>query len=155
MRPEDVLAHTQRMERTIKEMRSKSVKVGLPKENVGGKVYGDGWTVLDNGLVHEYGTPDIPRRSFLRTPFLLNEKAIREFIAKQGKAALNGDIEPKAAMSLIGIKAQKISLKAFDTRGYGKWPDISEETKRRKGSSKPLIDTGTLRQSITWVVTDG
>lgn len=155
MKPEAVLAQTKQMERVIKEMCSKSVKVGLPKEKVGGKVYGNGWTVLDNGVVHEYGTPDIPRRSFLRTPFLINEKAIRKFIAAQSEKVLAGDTTPEAALNLIGIKAQKISLKAFDTRGYGKWPDISDATKAAKGSSKPLIDRSILRQSITWVVTDG
>jgi len=41
---------------------------------------------------------------------------------------------------------------AFLTRGYGEWLDITDATKEAKGSSQVLIDTGTLRNSISYVV---
>ncbi|EAZ1917957.1 hypothetical protein BZD31_26045, partial [Salmonella enterica] len=56
------------------------------------------------------------------------------------------------ALNLIGVVARNISVKAFDTAGYGSWPDITAATKKAKGSSAPLIDTGTLRGAITWEV---
>ena len=36
----------------------------------------------------------------------------------------------------------------------GDWEENSEETKRKKGSDKPLIDTGAMRQAATWQVRD-
>jgi uncharacterized protein YeaC (DUF1315 family) len=56
------------------------------------------------------------------------------------------------ALGIVGAKATNISKEAFVTQGYGKWPDITEETKEQKRSSQTLIDTGTLRNSITWEV---
>ena len=34
------------------------------------------------------------------------------------------------------------------------WPPNSDETAKRKGSERPLVDTGALRQAITYVVRD-
>jgi len=40
-------------------------------------------------------------------------------------------------------------IKQTITRGRAEWPPLSPETIKRKGSSKPLIDTGKLRNSVT------
>ena len=50
---------------------------------------------------------------------------------------------------LLGEKGRSIVLQAFEAGGFGKWPDISEHTKAAKGSSKILIDTAQLKNSIT------
>jgi len=55
-------------------------------------------------------------------------------------------------MELIGVKAQSISQGAFTTKGYGQWQELSPKTVEKKGSSQILIDTGTLRNSITYQV---
>jgi hypothetical protein len=54
--------------------------------------------------------------------------------------------------SFLSVIATNYSKEAFVTRGFGQWPDISQSTKEAKGSSQILIDTGTLRNSITYVV---
>ena len=36
----------------------------------------------------------------------------------------------------------------------GEWQPNAPETVRRKGSDKPLIDTGAMRQAATWQVRD-
>jgi len=93
----------------------------------------------------------IPRRSFLRTPFSIKDKELRRATLKQFIAIFNGR-SINDALGLIGVTAQNISQEAFITRGYGSWKDIATATKTRKGSSQSLVDTGTLRNSITWVV---
>lgn len=40
-------------------------------------------------------------------------------------------------------------IKELFTKTPSEWPPLKPETIRRKGSSKPLIDTGRLRNSIT------
>jgi len=56
------------------------------------------------------------------------------------------------ALGRVGLAARNISVGAFRSKGYGAWPDIERSTKDAKGSSGVLIDTGILRNAITWVV---
>lgn len=149
--PEEMQRHTAKMAGNIKKARSARVAVGLPKENVGGKVYGDGMTVIQVGASHEYGA-GVPRRSFLRVPFRIKEKEMQAAIVKQFRLAFESGQSLQRSMGLIGTQAVNYVKGAFTSRGYGTWPDISEETKDLKGSSQVLIDTGTLRNSITYVV---
>ncbi len=140
------------MAANIAKARRSSVAVGLPAENVGGKVYGDGMTVIRVGTIHEYGAGNNPRRSFLRVPFKANKDQMDAAIAKQFKAVFEDGRKAERALGLIGTEAVNISKGAFTSRGYGAWPDISQATKDAKGSSQVLIDKGILRGSISYIV---
>ena len=154
MTPEQMLKHTSGMLKTMKEVKSKAVFVGLPAEKVGSQIYGDGRSIIANGATHEYGYGPIPQRSFLRAPFDVKRKELTDGIAKQFEAAVNGTISVDTGLGRVGVLATNVSKGAFTSRGYGTWPDITDATKQRKGSGQPLIDTGTLRNSITWVIRD-
>ena len=135
----------------MKALTVNSVFVGLPKEKVGGKVYGDGLSVIAVGAMHEYGFGNNPQRSFLRVPFKTKQKELSSKIAKQFELVANG-LDPVIGLNRIGAIATNISKGAFVTMGYGTWTPITEKTARRKGSTRTLIDNGVLRGSITWVV---
>ena len=134
-----------------------SAYVGLPKDKVGGEVYGDGNTVIKIGAIHEYG-----KRSFLREPLNTKKKDILGTIDNQWKAIFEKGKDAKDALEIIGVKATNISKGAFTTLGYGKWEPITDATlawrKWRsknsgiKYSTQTMIDTGLLRSSITWSV---
>ena len=129
-----------------------TVAVGLPKEKVGGKIYGDdGLSVIQIGAWHEYGEGNNPVRSFLRVPFQMKADEINDFVATQFSKVFKGEKVEKL-LGLVGAKARNISVGAFTSEGYGTWPALSSTTVSAKGSSTPLIDTGTLRNSITWAV---
>lgn len=113
-------------------------------------VYPNGSTVQEVAGRHEFGV-GVPRRSFLRVPFIKEEQQIENFTKLQFKKVIDG-FDAEKALGLIGIKAENIAKEAFEDNGGGTWPDISEQTKRSKGSSGVLIDTGVLRGSITSVV---
>lgn len=151
MSPDEFLKHTTAMAEALKEAQKQAVFVGLPNEKVGGKVYGDGRTVLQNGATHEYGAGPIPQRSFLRTPFATKRKELNEAIAKQFEAIANGQ-KIDIALGRVGVIATNISKGAFTSLGYGDWDAIKPATAQRKGSSQTMIDTGILRGSITWVL---
>tara|TARA_Y100000310_G_scaffold195657_1_gene195633 strand:- start:1817 stop:2401 length:585 start_codon:yes stop_codon:yes gene_type:complete len=53
--PEQMVTQTATMLDEMEKAKKLSTKVGLPKEKVGGKVYGDGSTVISIGAVHEFG----------------------------------------------------------------------------------------------------
>ena len=151
MTPEQMLENTGAYLKNLEKAKRGYVAVGLPSEEVGGTVYDDGQTVAQVGAQHEFGA-GVPRRSFLRTPFTAKQDDLTAAIAKQFEDVFQRGKKAEQALGLIGTVAVNISKGAFTSRGYGEWPDISAATKEDKGSSQVLIDTGTLRNSITYVV---
>ena len=151
MTPEQMLENTGAYLKNVEKAKRGYVAVGLPAEEVGGTVYADGQTVTQVGAQHEYGA-GVPRRSFLRTPFAVKKDDMDKAIAKQFEDVFKRGKAADKALGLIGTVAVNIVKGAFLTRGYGEWLDITDATKEAKGSSQVLIDTGTLRNSISYVV---
>lgn len=158
MTPKQVLELAQKQLKAMERAKNAVVKVGLPKSSTAtSKAYksdGDKTapTVLEVGIWHEYGTQFVPMRSFLRAPFLEKESDLKKAIDGQFKLVLEKGLDVEIALGRVGLVARNISVGAFKTQGYGQWPDIQQSTKDAKGSSGILIDTGLLRNSITWVV---
>lgn len=188
MTPEETLKLTTDYLKNLQAMKTHYVAVGLPAGKVGGKVEGDGTSIIEIGAVHEFGAEinhpggtgymatggkavfarknlmgpvtgfttahkiTIPERSFLRAPFTLKKSEINRAIEKACAAVGAGRTDAVTALNLIGVTARNISVKAFESAGYGTWPDITAATKKAKGSSAPLINTGALRGAITWEV---
>lgn len=104
------------------------------------------------GLYNEFGTENIPVRSFLRLPLETKQRDIVQGMAK-GKAQeaiKEGDI--KRFYEIMGLKAVEIIQEAFSTQGYGNWPPNAPSTIKQKGSSSPLINTSQLRRSVDFDV---
>lgn len=118
------------------------VKVGLPK---GSNDYPDGTSVIMVGTVHEFGSPSrgIPQRSYLRSTVQQSKRKYKSLTKKLTKAIVNGKMDMKKALNIIGLQVTKDVVK--------KITDIkSPSLKSRRGN--PLVDTGHLRQSITFQV---
>lgn len=92
---------------------------------------------------------NIPQRSFLRTPFIVKKGDLEKLLRDQFKLIVEQGKDAIKALKTVGIGAEDISKGAFTTGGYGQWKGLKASTKRKKGSSQTLIDTGTLRSSIT------
>lgn len=116
-------------------------ELGLPKLQAKG-----------DGYVH------IPSRSFLRMPLTTKNRVVKE-LKKQLDAdedaiiayiAKNADFMTLAVM--LGVSAKEVVLQAFETDGFGQWKANSPYTIARKGSAKPLQDTGSLWQKIDYEV---
>lgn len=152
MTPEETLKATTEYLKNLQAMKTNYVAVGLPASKVADKQYEGGVSVIEVGTAHEFGTEDLDERSFLRAPFTLKKSEINRAIQAQVAAVGAGQKDANTALNLIGIVARNISVKAFETGGYGTWPDIKEETKKAKGSSGILVNTGELRGEITWEV---
>ena len=119
-------------------------------------------TVAQIATVHEFGktirqpnmkrTIRIPERSFLRATVDQYREAIarRQVLLSQGYVL--GKFELKPAMELLGQYVVGL-IKQRIANGIA--PPNSPWTIAKKGSSKPLIDTGQLRNSITYKVEVG
>jgi len=151
MNPKDFLKRTTHQFKSMKEMKSKYVAVGILESEATGRIYKNGTSVLEIAAIHEFGAGKNPERSFLRMPQQLKKKEIDKFTNKQLMKVFDG-MNVNKGLGLIGTYATNISQDAFKTGGFGKWPEIEQSTINRKGSSAPLIDTGTLKNSISWEV---
>lgn len=101
------------------------------------------------GAAHEFGTSQLPQRSFLRIPISDNlQKAMEEagaFDENTTKEVLAaGTVVPW--LKKIAIIAEGIVADAFSTGGFGKWV-VSDM--RRKKVAQTLVETQQLRSSIT------
>ncbi len=153
---EKFLSHIAKLGDNIRLAESKEIAVGLPKGfTLTRKVYKKSkLTVLDVGIVHEYGLGNNPVRSFLRVPFSKKSNDIKRYLQIGfSKIADKGDNVIKQ-MELIGAAIKDISLGAFNTKGYGTWLEIKEQTRKKKNTNAILTHTGTLKQSIREVVRD-
>lgn len=114
----------------------------------------DGLTNAEIAAVHEFGTEDghIPERSFLRATFRDQRDKLVAMQVKACKAILAGKMDARRALELIGAWGAG-AVKMFITRGANLAP-LAPITIKRKGSTRPLVDTGQLVNSITFVVVD-
>ena len=142
------LSKLQSITEQMKIAKKTAIKVGIPAD-VG--AYNNGTSIITVATAHEYGL-GVPRRSFIRAPMDKHVSDINKALKSGFESILNGG-DTIQNLNKIGLVAQNISKTSFKTQGDGTWPDITDETKERKGSSKILFDTGRLVQSITsWVV---
>lgn len=93
----------------------------------------------------EFGTPDIPARPFLRAALEANLRRLREIKTRLLQRLYDGHLTPATALAALG-EAHEAQVKAKLTAGP--WTPNAPSTVARKGSSRPLIDTGQLRASI-------
>lgn len=152
MKSKDFLELSKKIEKSLKDIKSKYVAVGILNNPASKLIYNNGESVVEVGLTHEYGLENLPQRSFLRVPFDLKKEDINNFINNQLQIVFEGKTDIDKSLNLIGIFATNISKKAFITKGYGTWKELSPLTIKLKNSSQILIDTGLLRNSINWEV---
>lgn len=94
--------------------------------------------------IHEYGI-GVPMRSFIRS--WARGPDPKPLLRRVAVALANGRIGKAQAQRLMGEILQASCQKNVSD---GIPPPNAASTVKRKGSSKPLIDTGQLRGSITW-----
>lgn len=152
--PEQMLEHVTNIGRMVDDLNGRYVAVGLPSEKISGKLYGDGRSIVDNAVVHEFGSANgvIPERSFLRMPFKVKNVDMGARVLKEFQKVIDGAQTTTAALGRIGVGAVDIVKQAFRTGGFGNWKKLKQETIDRKGFSDILEDSRVMRNSVTSVV---
>lgn len=160
---------------SINGLVDQQVLVGVPDSTAGRKDEGAPLSNAEIGYIQENGAPEInlPARPFLVPGVASAQSKTLPQLQKGVEAALDGDIDAaRRRLSSAGLIAQSSVRKRINS---GITPALSEATLRerarrgRKGAkeelarraagekpgtelAKPLIDTGQLRNSITYVV---
>lgn len=114
---------------------------------------GKGATVGEVAAAHEFGVPakKIPKRSFLRDTASINERKINRNLNLITKRVVEGVESERLALSKLGVWFEGVVKKRI---ADGIPPKLKPATIKRKKSSKPLIDTGQLRNSVNSEVRD-
>lgn len=124
------------------------VVVGIPAKE-GEEEYEKGAPLIMIASVHEFGYEDIPQRSFLRDTFDINANKYDKFLRQASKKVAKKGENPKKAYFMLGEIARGDVIKRIN---QGIDPPLKPATIARKKSSLPLVDTGTLKNSIRAVV---
>lgn len=106
--------------------------------------------------VQTHGSPAyaIPPRPVLQPAIKDSREAIGKQIAVAYRAAMQGDMAgADRGLELAGMVAANAARGWFENP-KNKWPPNSARTIKAKGSNMPLIDTGEMRKSITYVIRD-
>lgn len=107
--------------------------------------------------IHTNGSPlrNIPARPVIEPALKANKDKIMAEYSKAVSAAAEGnDGELMSALTRTGLAGENAARDWF-TDPRNEWEPNSPKTIARKGSSRPLIDTGALRKAITHVVRYG
>jgi hypothetical protein len=131
------------------KLREKSVVlVGIQGE-LASQPHGDASNV-EIGSWQEFGTSrGVPERSFLRATIDTNRQRYAAMIQKSAERIVTGKSTVEKELALWGERVVG-DVKQRIAKGIP--PPLKDATIKRKGSSKPLIDSGQLRNSITYTV---
>lgn len=99
-------------------------------------------------MFNELGTSTSPPRPFLRQSVDDNQAKINAMVEQQTKNVAKGG---SAEQSLKQLGAFGVSL-VQEKIGNGTFTPNAPSTIKAKGSEKPLIDTGQMRQSVHYVI---
>ena len=133
----------------FREIGKPKVYIGVPTSKNG--MHEGGINMATLLALHVLGAPSrgIPQRDPLRPPLIANAQRYSDLLALGLKNALANGTDPKLVYEKIGIVATNDVKDYFTT---GNFKALSEKTIKAKGSSKPLISTGELRNSISYEV---
>ena len=128
----------------VMELGGKQVKVGIQA----GSGSHDGVDILDIAIYNHFGTRNIPSRPFVSDCFDKNQGQISEAKKRIVYRVMEG-MPASAGLAQLGQWYQDV-LKGHIRNGG--WVPNAPATIKRKGSSRPLIDTGQLVNSVRWKI---
>lgn len=133
--------------KALQELSGLEVRVGYQE----GAKYPDGTPVVQVALWNELGTVNSPPRPFIRNTVDNNEAKIQSKLKSCASELADGATAEKI-LNELGVYAKGLLQKEIKN---GEYAPNAPSTVAKKGSAKPLIDTGLLRQSANYVIKKG
>lgn len=121
----------------------RGVKVGIRR----GKGSHDGTDMLDIAVYNHFGTATIPARPFVSDCAEKNAGQIKEAQKRLVYRVYQGGLSADGALAQLGawyVSVQKGHIL------HGGWTPNAPATIKRKGSNRPLVDTGQLVNTVDW-----
>lgn len=127
----------------LRQLARMEVRVGY---QAGEAADDDGVDMCDIAAWNELGTEHSPARPFLRQTVENNESKINAFCAREARKMFEGGTAEQC-LDKIGVFMKGLVQKTIRD---GEFEPNAASTIRKKGSDKPLIDTGRMRQSVNY-----
>lgn len=142
--------------RRMAAVAQRDVLVGVPA----GEQRDDGPTNAEIGYQNEFGSPanNIPARPHLIPGVAaVQDKAVARLTQAASAAATGRMSNAERHLHAAGLIAQNSVRRTLTTAAYRPLSErtLAERQARGRTGTKPLIDTGQYRNSITYVVRDG
>lgn len=135
-----------RIMRDLGGMEDRVAYVGVQSDAGSGD---EGTSIAEYAFYNEYGTERTPERSFMRSSFDERVQQLMALRTRIVKLVIDGRLDPDRGASLLG-EAHEGDIKR--KIGSNIPPPNAPSTIAAKGSSKTLIDNGTLRGAIRYEV---
>lgn len=129
----------------IRELAELEVDIGFQR---GKASEGNGTDLTDIAMWSELGTEHIPSRPFMRDSVDKHKTEIERMLKAQEKVLLSGGTARKI-LETIGIFQKDLIQTEIE---QGSFAPNKRSTIRRKGSDKPLIDTGQMKNSVNFLI---
>jgi hypothetical protein len=134
----------------LKTLSSSEVAVGFPaNKGLDTPYYKTGASVIEVAIWNNYGTHKIPARPFFDFASVKIQRRFKARVQADVKLCLAGKLPLKTMLNRWGVESKGVVQQEItDTLS----PPNSPSTIAAKRSQHPLIDTGHMRQSVTYVV---
>ena len=152
IRTSDTDRGEKRIRKSLKNLDGKQVVIGI---NEGAGEYPNGVAIALVGFWHEYGTSNMPARSFIRAAIDKNIKTIESRRAKLLGDVLVGRMSETLALEQLGFMISEMIKTYINQMLRPRLAPSTVAAKARAGFAppeKPLIATRTLVRSITYKV---
>ena len=131
----------------IEKLKKLQVRVGFQR---GDATEEDGTALVDIAAWNELGNEHVPSRPFMRDSVDKHKDQINAFLKNQLVLLAQGKTDANKILNAIGVFQKGLVQKEIVD---GEFAPNAPSTIRKKKSDKPLIDTGTMRQSVNYVIT--
>ena len=141
----DLTPEGKRYFKELKKLKKLEVRVGF---QAGEAKEESGADVCDIAAHNEFGSSTTPARPFMRQSFENHEAELKKACKTvESRIKVGGSAEE--ALETLGVFCKGLVQQEIVDGGFA--PN-AESTIRKKGSEQPLIDTGTMRQSVNYVI---
>ena len=139
--------------RRLAAVAQRDVLVGVPA----GEARDDGPTNAEIGYQNEFGSPanNIPARPHLLPGVAAVQDKVATRLTQAADAAASGRVsDAERHLHAAGLLAQNSVRRTLTTTAYRPLSErtLAERRARGRTGTKPLIDTGQYRRSITYIV---
>ena len=141
----DLTPEGKRYFKELEKLMKLEVQVGF---QAGEKTYEDGTDLVDVAAYNEYGSSDTPARPFMKQSFENHEDELQKACDRVNQT-LNKGGTAEAGLKELGVFVKGLVQDEIVDGGF---EPNAPSTIKQKGSAQPLIDTGTMRQSVNYVI---
>lgn len=128
----------------LEKLSKLEVQVGFQS----GDMYDDGTSLAEIAAYNELGTSTSPARPFMKQSFENHEEELKAACkAVNDTIASGGSVEQ--ALNALGVSVKGLVQEEIVD---GDFTENALSTIKKKKSEQPLIDTGTMRQSVNFVI---